>query len=202
MARRGRQGGHGQSQREDGTLEAILTAACEIASEEGLEQLSMRRLATAVGMSKSGLYQHFASKEELQLAAIGRVREVFEARVVCEPAGNMDGGLGALLERWLGFFEDRVFPGGCFLITSAVAFASRSVSVPDALAAGIGRELDVLEAAIERANQTGELNPRRDPGQTAFELHSILMNAHGLFQVTADPIVFGRARTAIHRLLG
>ncbi len=184
------------------TLAAILTAACKIASEEGLEQLSMRRLAAAVGISKSGLYAHFTSKEELQLATIAHVREVFEANVAATLGSGSDSGLAALLDRWLSFFERKKFPGGCFLIVSAVEFATRQGPVAAALTEALDREIAVLETAVEAANQTGELHPQRDPGQTAFELHSILMNTHALSQVKRDPAVFDRARTAIHTLLG
>lgn len=184
------------------TLAAILTAAAEIASQEGLEQLSMRRLSSAVGMSKSGLYAHFGSKEELQLATIEYVREVFEADVVRGLPDEANSGLGALLERWLSFFERKVFPGGCFMITSAVEFASRRGPVRRALEAALDREIAVLEAAVQRAKETGELDAERDASQTAFELHSILMEVHALFQVKEDPAVFESARAAIHRLVG
>ncbi|MCA1697697.1 MAG: TetR/AcrR family transcriptional regulator [Actinobacteria bacterium] len=176
--------------------------ACDMASKEGLEQLSMRRLASAVGMSKSGLYAHFASKEELQLATIDHVRDVFEAKVVSAPPGEPHSGLQALLERWLDFFERKVFPGGCFLITSAVEFVSRPGPVARALVDALDRELAVLETAIHRATQTGELRLQRDARQTAFELHAILMNTHALFQIKQDPAVFDKARAAIHRLIG
>jgi len=162
----------------------------------------MRRLASAVGMSKSGLYAHFASKEELQLTTIEHVCEVFEEKVLRDPPDDPGAGLAALLERWLAFFERKVFPGGCFLITSAVEFASRRGAVREALEAGLDRELAALEASIDHANATGDLRPERDASQTAFELHSILMNAHALFQVKKDPAVFKRARAAIHRLVG
>ncbi|HEV3375754.1 MAG TPA: helix-turn-helix domain-containing protein [Thermoleophilaceae bacterium] len=190
-------GGQGQER-----LAAILTAASEIASEEGLEQLSMRRLASAVGMSKSGLYAHFTSKEELQLATIRHVLDVFEAKVVRGPPDEPEGALGALLERWLNFFEHKVFPGGCFVITSAVEFGSRRGRVRDALEAAIDREIALLETAIRRASETGEVRTELDASQTAFELHSILMEAHALFHVKQDPAVFERARAAITRLVG
>ncbi len=180
-------------------MAAILTAACEIASTEGLEALSMRRLASAVGMSKSGLYAHFASKEALQLATIERFREVFEAKVVHDD-GN--GGLDALVARWLAFFENRVFPGGCFVLTAAVDHASRPGPVRDALEAAVDREIMVLETAIHRANEAGELSPPRDATQTAFELHSIMLGANALFQLKEDPALFERARATIHRLVG
>ncbi len=159
----------------------------------------MRRLASAAGMSKSGLYAHFNSKEELQLATIERFRQVFEAEVVHD---DRDGGLGALVERWLEFFENRVFPGGCFVITSAVDFAHRPGPVRDALEAAVDREIAVLEAAIERGNQAGEFRPPRDATQTAFELHSIMLGANALFQLKAEPALFERARATIHKLVG
>ena len=184
------------------TLAAILTAAAEIASKDGLDQLSMRRLAAAVGMSKSGLYAHFGSKEELQVATVDYFLEVFEAKVVRGPPDDPDGGLGGLLDRWLRFFEDRVFPGGCFIISSSVEFASRPGPVRDALAAAVDLEIAVLERAVSRANEVAEPHAERDVSQTTFELHSILMEAHALFEVMKDPAVFERARAAIHRLVG
>jgi len=182
-------------------MAAILTAAAEIASKEGLEQVSMRRLASAARISKSGLYAHFRSKEELQLATVEHFLETFEAMVLRGPPDEPDAGLGALLERWLAFYESRVFPGGCFLITAAVEFASRRGPVRDALEAGINREITALEAAVRRADQAGEARTERDASQTAFELHSILMNANALFQVRRDPGSFEWARVAIHRVL-
>lgn len=162
----------------------------------------MRRLAAAVGMSKSGLYAHFASKEELQLATIEHFSEVFEGMVLRGPPDDPDTGLGALLERWLAFFERNAFPGGCFVIISAVEFASRGGAVFEALAALLDREISALETCIHRAKETGELRSERDTSQTAFELHSILLNANALFQVKGDPAVFERARAAIHRRVG
>jgi len=113
-----------------------------------------------------------------------------------------DGGLDALVERWLAFFENRVFPGACFVLTSAVDFASRPGPVRDALEAAVDREITVLETAIHRANETGGLRPQREAIQTAFELHSIMLGANALFQLKEDPALFERARATIHRLIG
>jgi AcrR family transcriptional regulator len=199
----GRKGSDAPRTRPQGqaTIAAVLTAAGEIASKEGLEQVSMRRLASAARMSKSGLYAHFRSKEELQLATIEHFLETFEAMVVRGPPDEPDARLGALLERWLVFYERRVYPGGCLLITAAVEFAGRRGPVRDALEAGIDREIAALEAAVQRANETGEVRPERDVSQTAFELHSILMNANALFQVKRDPESFEWARAAIRGVL-
>ena len=195
-------GAAGAGSRGQETLAAILTAAAEIATKDGLDQLSMRRLAAAVGMSKSGLYAHFGSKQELQVATIDYFLEVFDAKVVRGPPDDPDGGLGGLLDRWLKFFENRVFPGGCFIISSSVEFASRRGPVRDALAAAVDLEIAVLERAVRRANEGAEPHAERDVSQTTFELHSILMEAHALFEVKKDPVVFERARAAIHRLVG
>ncbi len=153
-------------------------------------------------MSKSGLYSHFTSKEELQLATIEHVSEVFAEKVLRGSPDDPQTGLGALLERWLAFFEHKVFPGGCFLIAAAVEFANRRGAVCEALAAALDREITALETTLRRANETGELRAEHDVRQTAFELHSILMNSHALYQVKGDRAVFQQARTAIHRLVG
>ncbi len=87
------------------TRTLILAAAADLASLDGLEQLSLGQLAAGVGLSKSGLYAHFESKEALQLATIGHVREVFEASVLREPPDGRCGGLEVMLDRWLAFYE-------------------------------------------------------------------------------------------------
>ena len=184
------------------TLAAILTGAGQLASLEGLDRLTMGRLSSAVGMSKSGLYAHFGSKEQLQLATIQHAVDVFDAQVARRSAsGEPEGGLGALLNRWLNFFERRVFPGGCFLIVSAVEFASQPGAVRDALAAAVENEIELLETAIERAT-TRDSGITHDPRQTAFELYAILAHTHAVFQIRRDPAVFERSRLALRRLMG
>jgi AcrR family transcriptional regulator len=157
----------------------------------------MRRLAAEVAISKSALYEHFTSQEELQLAVIGHGRDVFEAEVVSEYLDNADRGPDALLERWLAFFEGEVFPGGCFFIVSAVDFANRPGRVRDALEKALDREVEVLEAAVRQTPDADEPRTEQDVGQTAFELHAILLHAHALFQIKRDPAVLQRARAAL-----
>ncbi len=82
--------------------------------------MSLSRLASATNMSKSGLYAHFSSKEELQLATVERAWEVFERAVLGDGGGEAMGGLEALLERWLAFYERRVLPGGCLFLSEGV----------------------------------------------------------------------------------
>ncbi|HVF78933.1 MAG TPA: TetR/AcrR family transcriptional regulator [Solirubrobacteraceae bacterium] len=184
------------------TRPEILAAAAALASLKGLAQLSMGELASAVGMSKSGLYAHFASKEALQLATIEYGGQVFEAHVLRDSSGGPEGGLSALLERWLAFYERRMFPGACFFIVAAVEFASRAGAVRDALEQHVDQEIAALETAVRGATESGETRRSNDAAQTAFELHAILMNTHALFQLKDDPVVFDQARTAIDNLLG
>jgi AcrR family transcriptional regulator len=186
----------------EGTRAAILGAAVELGSLRGLEELSMGGLASTVEMSKSGLFAHFGSKEELQLATVARAWEVFESEVVPEPPDGPPPSLEDLLERWLSFFERRIFPGGCFFVISAVEFAGLGGPVRDALAHAVKRQTAALETAVRAANESGELSDARDARETAFALHSILVNANSLFIVHGDPSVFDDARATIADLLG
>jgi AcrR family transcriptional regulator len=181
------------------TRATILGAAVELGSMRGLEYLSMGGLASTVEMSKSGLFAHFGSKEELQLATVARAWEIFQAEVLPEP--RLEAGLGGLLERWLSFFERGVFPGGCFFVVSAVEFAALDGAVRDALAEALERQIGALEEAVDAANATGELPTPRDPRATAFALHALLTNANSLFIVQNDPRVFDQARAVIGDLL-
>src|SRR5215472_10156753 len=114
----------GRKPRADGveSRRTILLAAAELATTRGLEGLSIGELAEHIGMSKSGLYAHFKSKEELELATIERAAEVFETEVL-RPAAESPEGIPrvlALSENFLGHLERRVFPGGCFFATVSV----------------------------------------------------------------------------------
>jgi len=170
----------------------ILRCAGELASIDGLEQVSIGRLATAMGMSKSGLYAYFTSKEDLQLATIDCAWAIF-AEHVLEPG---DDGIDALLERWLSYYEREVFPGGCPLVTAGMEFANRDGAVHDALAAAIDRQVDVLERALRHEHADGT-----DPAQVAFELHALLTATNHRYRISRDPFAFMRGRAAIRRLL-
>ena len=183
------------------TRTAILDTAVELASVRGLEELSIGELASTVKMSKSGLFAHFGSKQELQLATVAEAWEIFESEVLLEPTLGRQDVLAGLLERWLSFYEREVFAGGCFFVNSAVELADRQDAVSKALADAIDRQLAALEAAVRSAIESGELPARKDPGQTAFALHSVLVNADSLFQVRHDRAVFDDARATIGELL-
>ena len=193
----------------EATRSTILDAAIELGSLQGLEELSLGGLASAVNMSKSGLFAHFGSKHELQLATVAQAWETFEAEVVLDPPHmvldpplSLRGGLIVLLERWLSFHERKVFPGGCFFVVSAVEFASRADAVAKALASAVDRQTTALEAAVRTANKSGELRTYKEPRQTAFALFSTLTTADALFQIREDPVVFDQARETLRELLG
>jgi len=183
------------------TRTVILDTAVELASVRGLEELSIGGLAATVKMSKSGLFAHFGSKQELQLATVAEAWEIFESEVLLEPTFGRQDVLAGLLERWLSFYEREVFAGGCFFVISAVELADRQDAVSKALVDAIDRQLAALEAAVRSAIESGELPARKDPGQTAFALHSVLVNADSLFQVRHDKAVFDGARATIGGLL-
>jgi AcrR family transcriptional regulator len=175
---------------------AILKRAADLASLDGLEQVSIGRLAAAMQMSKSGLYAYFTSKQDLQLATIDCAWRVFEEHVL-DPG---DDTLERLLERWLAYYEHEVFPGGCPFVTAGTEFANRDGPVHDALADAIDLQLAALQHAVARAH-AGRMLADPDAGQIAFELHAILTAANQRFRITRDTAAFAQARTALRRLL-
>jgi AcrR family transcriptional regulator len=176
--------------------EAILKRAADLASLDGLEQVSIGRLAAAMQMSKSGLYAYFTSKQDLQLATIDCAWRVFEEHVL-DPG---DDTLAPLLERWLAYYEHEVFPGGCPFVTAGTEFANRDGPVHEALADAIDLQLAALQHAVARAHASRMLADP-DAGQIAFELHAVLTAANQRFRITRDTAAFAQARTAIRRLL-
>ncbi|WP_344839531.1 TetR/AcrR family transcriptional regulator [Actinocorallia longicatena] len=189
----------GRLLRGEQTRRLILRHAMDIASVDGLEGLSIGRLATDLGISKSGLFAHFGSKEELQLATVAAGREVFQAEVV-EPARALPPGIArvrALLERWMDYAERRIFPGGCIIYAISAEFDARPGRIRDAIAANRADWQAYLERSLERAVELGELPPDSDVPQLAFELESHVLHAVGasLLYDSAEP--FTRARAAV-----
>jgi len=182
---------------------AILREAAQLATVEGIEGLSIGRLADAVGMSKSGLYAHFGSKEELQLATIETASVLFEELVI-EPALAAPTALERLqqlAERFLRHVEEGVFPGGCFFASVAAEMDTHPGPVRD-LAVAVSEEWAGLFATGVRDGQAeGTIDRREDPEQLAFELDSYLLLGNAQFVVAQDPAPIERARRAVeHRL--
>lgn len=183
------------------TREAILTEAARLATVDGLDGLSIGGLAAATGMSKSGLYAHFGSKEDLQLATIASARETFVAEVFV-PALDAPQGVRRLLaacEAFLSHIERRVFPGGCFFAVAAADVGTRPGAVRDAVAAQQRDWTEFLERLVRGAMDSGECTADVEPAQLAFELSALLVSASTTFVLQGDASVFERARVAIRR---
>ena len=164
----------GRRARGDSTRRAILRRAMQLASTEGLEDLSIARLAGDLGMSKSGLFAHFGSKEELQLSTLRAARRVFSDEAVA-PALEAPEGLErllALVTAWLGYISGDTFEGGCLFIEAAAEFDNRPGPVRDLIAETMGLWLDLLTEQAERARDLGQLAPDTDAEQLAWELHA------------------------------
>ena len=181
------------------TRKAILETAVHIASAEGLEGLTIGRLALELSMSKSGLFAHFGSKEELQVATVEAAREIF-IREVIKPAFDATEGLlrlWKLCDIWLAYVQSGVFRGGCFFAAVAAEFDSRPGPVRDRIAEIMKEWLATLRNAIVEAQNAGHLNNAIDATQLAFEFNSLELGANWAFQLYNDPSAFKRAREAI-----
>jgi AcrR family transcriptional regulator len=181
------------------TREAILETAAALATQEGLEPLSIGRLAEATGMSKSGLFAHFGSKEELQLATVDHAAAMFVAEVIA-PAREAPRGLArvwALCDHMVDYAERQVFPGGCFFACTSFEFNNRPGPVRDRIEEMLRSWLSYLEHAVEQAQQLGELDARVSAREIAFQLDSFAQSSNAQFQLFRDPAVFDAARRAI-----
>jgi AcrR family transcriptional regulator len=181
------------------TRQAILEAAVDVASAEGLEGLTIGRLASKLQMSKSGLFAHFGSKEELQLATIEAARSIF-VREVIRPAFEAAHGmprLWKLCDVWLGYVQGGVFRGGCFFAAAAAEFDSRPGTVRDRIAEIMKEWLNILRRAVVEAKEAGHTDKGVDPTQLAFEFNALELGANWAFQLYGDRQAFARAREAI-----
>jgi AcrR family transcriptional regulator len=193
-------------QRSDGqrSREAILKGASELATIEGLEGLSIGRLADHIGMSKSGLYAHFGSKEELQLATIDAAQEIFDREVV-GPALEQPQGLAQVLafsEGYLSYLERHVFPGGCFFASVAAEVDSRDGRVTDRLRDLMGGGMQWLAGLLREAQARGEVDPAADADQLAFEIDALLHGANAGFTLYRSDEPLERARRGVRERLG
>ncbi|NUR92600.1 MAG: TetR/AcrR family transcriptional regulator [Nonomuraea sp.] len=187
-----------------GTRLAILERSVAIASVEGLEGLTIGRLAGDLGMSKSGVLGHFGSKEALQLAVLDRAGEIFRAEV-WEPAIPAEPGivrLRVLCEAWISYLEREVFPGGCFFVAAAHEFDGRAGVVRDSVEARFDAWRGRLRKEAERAAGAGQLPDGTEPDQLVFELLGLLMALNHAIQLHRDPVAPERARRAVRARLG
>ena len=181
------------------TKHSILERAVDIASLEGLEGLTIGRLAEELEMSKSGLFAHFGSKEELQLATVEAARQRFVDSMF-RPALKAARGyprLLAICRSWLDYIKRGVFPGGCFFAAASFEFDGRPGPIRDAVVAAMDIWLDALEKAIRMAKDEGHLDKRVDVKQLAFEINAIFFGANFSYQMRDDKRAISRAWKAI-----
>lgn len=187
-----REGGKGAD-----TRATILARALDLASVDGLEGLTIGRLASELEMSKSGVFAHFGSKQELQLAVVGAAAERFRVAVIEPAMGAPDGvpRLRAILDAYLAHLaDDDYYPGGCFWAATSAEYDDRPGPVRDAIAGA-------LEAWLGELERQARIAGCADPGRFAFELYSLVMGANSRFRMGGDPVVFTYARDAIERRL-
>jgi AcrR family transcriptional regulator len=186
------------------TRAAILRAAASLATVDGLEGLSIGNLAASTGISKSGLYAHFGSKQELQLATVDEAERIFAAEVV-QPALAARPGLAqlaAVCEAFVGYVQRHVFPGGCFFATTALEMGTHPGPVKERIAAIHSGFTAQLRAFAATALEQHELPAHEDPDRLAFELHAILLAADTKYVLHDDPAVLDLARQIIRQRLG
>ncbi len=182
------------------TRRAILRKAVNIASLEGLEGLTIGKLATTLRISKSGLFAHFGSKEDLQCAVVDEARDIFVEKVV-RPTAQLRGLrlLRALCENWLSYGEQKTFPGGCFFSAASLEFDDRPGPVRDRIVSLMKKWLGNLEHAARDAQSAGEIRKDVDVHQLAFEIQALAMGGNWSSRLFRDPSAFSSAKAAILR---
>jgi AcrR family transcriptional regulator len=181
------------------TRQAILSHASRLASAEGLEAVSLQRLASDLGISKSGLFAHFGSKEELQLATVDEAGRVFTEEVL-KPGLKTPAGLGrvwAMCNSFLSYLSRGIFPGGCFFEAALAEFDSKPGRIRDAVVEKRGYWVGSLARATRDAIAEGDVQPDVDAEQVAWELGSLLVGANSSFVQDGGTVGIERARRAI-----
>jgi AcrR family transcriptional regulator len=200
MAKNLAQGAPERRTRSDGdrTRRSILDTAVRLATVEGLERLSIGRLAEESGVSKSGLFALFRSKEKLQLATIEAAREIFMREIImpAEAAAGPRERIEQLCERFLSYVERLVFPGGCFFAVAAAEVGARPGPVRERIAMYQRQWMQLLEHNIAQAQAIGLLDDA-PASQVAFECNALLIAANTAFVLHGDRTALERARRAI-----
>jgi AcrR family transcriptional regulator len=182
---------------------AILHTAAKLATTKGLHGLSIGDLAGEVGMSKSGLYAHFKSKEELELATIETAAAIFD-REVLQPAARAHAGaerLGALADAFLSHLERQVFPGGCFFAAVAAELDTRPGPARDRIVQVLDQWQSLIKQCILDGQAAGEFDPKAAVTQAAFEVQAMLLAGNYQFVMTNDPVRLSQARKGVEHVL-
>jgi AcrR family transcriptional regulator len=185
------------------TRDAILERALRLASEVGLEGVTIGRLASDLDLSKSGLFAHFASKDELQVKTLERAAARFGETVVRPALATARGEprVRALFERWLRWPKLVPQPGGCVFVQAAVELDDRPGPARDLLVRLQREWLDVLAQAARTAQAEGHFRGDLDPDQLAFEIYGIMLVCHHQTRLLRDRRAEERARVAFERLV-
>src|SRR5215813_8153802 len=181
----------------------ILLAAAKLATTKGLIGLSIGDLAAEVGMSKSGLYAHFKSKEELELATIETAAAIFDSEVI-QPVTRAPAGIArlkSLAHSFLSHLERRVFPGGCFFAAVAAELDTRPGPARDRVAGVLGKWQSLFRQCILDAQASGEIDPKAEVAQAAFEIQAMLLAGNFQFVMTNDPTRLAQARQGVEHVL-
>jgi AcrR family transcriptional regulator len=189
----------GRRLRGERTRREILATAVDIGSREGLQALTIGSLASRTGVSKSGLFAHFGSKLQLQLATIDAASAIFAEAVIEPGLGAPEGSerLRATLAAWLDYFRRDVFPGGCFFQAASLEFDDRPGAVRERVLEAMTRWLDWLgELARQSRLADGE-----DAAQLAFELNAIGLATNWQRRLFADDHALAQAQIAFERVL-
>ncbi len=185
------------------TRQRILDLGLDIASAEGLEGLSIGGLAREAGMSKAGLFAHFGSKEQLQLAVVQMASENFFSRVQA-PLRTVPSGierLHVMLSRWMEHVETNGLRGGCFFFAVSAEFDDRPGPVRDEVARLAASWMKQLRRECRVALRLGHVSGETDPMLLAFQLHAYPQEANWSKQLLKDPQAFAYARAAVDALL-
>jgi AcrR family transcriptional regulator len=185
------------------TRNLILNEAVALASQVGLEGLSIGSLAARLDLSKSGLFAHFGSKEDLQLHTLKQSQTRFRERVFSPALAETAGlpRLRALFSNWLAWVEGNELPGGCPILAASMEYDDRPGAVRELLVAGQRELRGAIAKAIRLAIDEGHLKPQTDPWQLAFELFGIVLATHHDRRLLDDARSAARARHAFERLI-
>jgi len=186
------------------TREEIVARAVAVASTDGLEGLTIGRLAGDLSMSKAGVIGHFGTKERLQLAALEEAIAIF-TREVWTPVAELPAGLERLLaicDAWIAHLQSGVFPGGCFLTAASMEFDGRAGPVRERVIAGFEQWRAAVERDVRAAVKAGQLPAATDPAQVWFELNALAIGLNQALQLLGDDDAPARARRAMRRAIG
>jgi AcrR family transcriptional regulator len=184
------------------TRTLILNEAVALASQVGLEGISIGSLASRLGLSKSGLFAHFGSKEDLQILTLQQAQRLFREQVfapaLAEPRGLPR--LRALFSNWLAWLEQDL-PGGCLILAASVEYDDRPGAIRDLLVAGQRELRGAIAKAIRLAMDAGHFGAQTDPWQLGFEIFGIVLATHHDRRLLGDARAHTRAQDAFDHLI-